>query len=188
MKIAAIPALLALSAVAQAALVKFSVIVPDAATVEVSIGGKATALTRPDANIPLYTGQAETGSETKYKYVAAGRAETFDRALPTGAATYNDFIDRPITYANIPELPWPIEKDVSVFFLHFEELKIFVAREAPHTTFCVPAVVCRMSHVVCLISIQPTNQPRTHTTSRQATSDIQHTHTRQTHIKAAGYK
>ncbi|KAG0315045.1 hypothetical protein BGZ97_008704 [Linnemannia gamsii] len=111
MKIAAIPALLALSAVAQAALVKFSVIVPDAATVEVSIGGKATALTRPDANIPLYTGQAETGSETKYKYVAAGRAETFDRALPTGAATYNDFIDRPITYANIPELPWPIEKD-----------------------------------------------------------------------------
>lgn len=115
MKIAAIPALLALSAVAQAALVKFSVIAPGATTVEVSIGGKATALTKADPNVPLYSGQAETGAETKYKYVAAGKAETFDRALPTGAATYNDFIDRPITYANIPELPWPIEKDVSVF-------------------------------------------------------------------------
>ncbi|KAF9143314.1 hypothetical protein BG015_000469, partial [Linnemannia schmuckeri] len=111
MKIATIPALLALSAVAQAALVKFSVIAPDAATVEVQIGGKNTALTRPDANVPLYTGQAETGAETKYKYVAAGRAEAFDRTIPTTGATYNEFLDRPITYANIPELPWPIEKD-----------------------------------------------------------------------------
>ncbi|KAF8940744.1 hypothetical protein BGZ47_007623 [Haplosporangium gracile] len=111
MKIATIPALLALSAVAQAALVKFSVIAPDAATVEVQIGGTNTALTRPDANVPLYTGQAEAGAETKYKYVAAGRAEAFDRTIPTTGATYNEFLDRPVAYANIPELPWPIEKD-----------------------------------------------------------------------------
>ncbi|KAF9319751.1 hypothetical protein BGZ91_004884 [Linnemannia elongata] len=111
MKIATIPALLALSAVAQAALVKFSVIAPDAATVEVQIGGKNTALTKADPNVPLYTGQAETGAETKYKYVAAGRAEAFDRTVPTTGATYNEFLDRPISYANIPELPWPVEKD-----------------------------------------------------------------------------
>jgi hypothetical protein len=111
MKIATISTLLALSAVAQAALVKFSVIAPDAATVEVSVGGKLTALTKADPNVPYYTGSAETGADTKYKYVAGGRTEAFDRALPTGASTYNDFLDRPITYANIPELPWPIEKN-----------------------------------------------------------------------------
>lgn len=148
MKIATIPALLALSAVAQAALVKFSVIAPDAATVEVQIAGKNTALTKSDPNVPLYTGQAETGAETKYKYVAAGRAEAFDRTVPTTGSTYNEFLDRPVTYANIPELPWPIEKDVSCFFF-IRDAQIIMCKDAPYTTFfsgflqsCV--VVCRV--------------------------------------------
>jgi hypothetical protein len=31
------------------------------------------------------------------------------------SATLNDFYDRPVTYANIPKLPWPIKEDVSKF-------------------------------------------------------------------------
>ncbi|KAG0214749.1 hypothetical protein BGX33_001866 [Mortierella sp. NVP41] len=111
MKIA-ITALLALSAVAQAAQVKFSVVAPGETTVQVSVNGAAHALTAADPTIPYFTGTVETGSDTKYKYVAGGKTEAFDRVLPAGAsATYNDFLDRPITYANIPELPWPIEKN-----------------------------------------------------------------------------
>jgi hypothetical protein len=29
------------------------------------------------------------------------------------SVTLNDFYDRPVTYANIPKLPWPIKEDVS---------------------------------------------------------------------------
>jgi hypothetical protein len=112
MKIA-IASLLALSAVAQAAMVKFSVIAPGETTVQVSVNGQVTALTAADPTIPVFTGSAETGADKKYKYVAGGRTESFERTLPTGTSTYNDFLDRPITYADIPELPWPIEKDVS---------------------------------------------------------------------------
>ncbi|KAF9928212.1 hypothetical protein FBU30_002555 [Linnemannia zychae] len=110
MKIA-IPAFLALSAVAQAALVKFSVVAPQSTGVQVSVNGQLTALTQPDPNVPYFTGQAETGSAKTYKYVAGTHTEGFERNLPSGDATYNDFLDRPITYANIPELPWPIEKN-----------------------------------------------------------------------------
>ncbi|KAG0027244.1 hypothetical protein BGZ83_005275, partial [Gryganskiella cystojenkinii] len=70
-------------------------------------------LTAADPTIPYFTGVAETGSDTEYKYQAGGITESFVRTLPAASrtSTYNDFINRPITYANIPELPWPIEKD-----------------------------------------------------------------------------
>ncbi|KAK3833693.1 MAG: coth protein-domain-containing protein [Linnemannia gamsii] len=111
MKIA-IASMLALSAVAQAALVKFNVIAPGQTSVQVTVNGQTTALTCADAAaLPVFTGSVETGADKKYKYVAGGQAEAFERDLPTGASTYNDFFDRPITYANIPELPWPIEKN-----------------------------------------------------------------------------
>ncbi|KAG0367336.1 hypothetical protein BGX24_003278 [Mortierella sp. AD032] len=111
MKIA-IASMLALSAVAQAALVKFNVIAPGEKSVQVTVNGQTTTLTCADPlTIPVFTGSVETGADKKYKYVAGGRAEAFERDLPTGASTYNDFLDRPVTYANIPELPWPIEKN-----------------------------------------------------------------------------
>ncbi|KAF9025907.1 hypothetical protein CPC16_010294 [Podila verticillata] len=100
-----------LASSALAAQVKFSVIAPGGSNVQVSVNGQNVALTAADPTVPVFTGTAETGSDTKYKYVVAGKTEPFDRALPTGASTYNDFFDRPVTYANIPELPWPIEKD-----------------------------------------------------------------------------
>ncbi|KAG0355062.1 coth protein-domain-containing protein [Gamsiella multidivaricata] len=108
----ALSALLALAATARAAQVTFHVVAPGATTVQVSVNGQLTALTAADPTLPIFTGAAETGADTKYKYVAGGTAETFDRELPSGKTeTYNDFLDRPVTYANIPELPWPIEND-----------------------------------------------------------------------------
>ncbi|KAG0296405.1 hypothetical protein BGZ98_000979 [Dissophora globulifera] len=106
-----ITAFLTLSAIAQAAQVKFSVVAPGATAVQVSVNGQFTSLTAPDASVPYFTGYAETGSDTKYKYVADGHTEAFDRIIPSGASTYNDFLNRPVTYANIPNMPWPIEKD-----------------------------------------------------------------------------
>ncbi|KAF9402999.1 hypothetical protein BGZ94_004753 [Podila epigama] len=101
-----------LASVALAAQVKFNVVAPGGTNVQVSVNGQNHALTAADPSVPVFTGTVETGSDTKYKYVVAGKAEDFDRPLPTGrTSTYNDFIDRPITYADIPELPWPIEKD-----------------------------------------------------------------------------
>ncbi|KAG0356969.1 hypothetical protein BG005_004054 [Podila minutissima] len=100
-----------LASSALAAQVQFSVVAPGGSNVQVSVNGQNVALTAADPTIPVFTGKAETGSDTKYKYVVAGKAEPFDRALPTGASTYNDFYERPVTYANIPELPWPIEEN-----------------------------------------------------------------------------
>ncbi|KAF9996752.1 hypothetical protein BGZ79_009534 [Entomortierella chlamydospora] len=99
---------LALTAIAQAAQVTFHVIAPGAKTVQVSVNGQLTALTASNPSIPLFSGAAETGSDTKYKYVADSVTETFDRQLPSGTETYNEFLGRPVTYADIPELPWPI--------------------------------------------------------------------------------
>lgn len=110
------PCILALAAAVQAAQVTFRVVAPGASSVSVLVNGQQAALTAADPTIPYFTGVAETGADTKYKYLAGGVTETFDRTLPTAGrtSTYNDFINRPITYANIPELPWPIEKDVGV--------------------------------------------------------------------------
>lgn len=122
-----------LASSALAAQVKFSVIAPGGSNVQVSVNGQNVALTAADPTVPVFTGTAETGSDTKYKYVVAGKTEPFDRALPTGASTYNDFFDRPVTYANIPELPWPIEKDVSVFRMKIE-MNCFNCLFPPHLT------------------------------------------------------
>ncbi|KAG0330304.1 hypothetical protein BGZ99_005998 [Dissophora globulifera] len=98
-----------LAASSQAAQVTFHVVAPGATTVQVSVNGQLTAMTASDPSIPYFSGIAETGADTKYKYVAGGQAEAFDRALPSGRTeTYNDFLGRPVTYADIPELPWPI--------------------------------------------------------------------------------
>ncbi|KAF9976315.1 hypothetical protein BGZ65_007886, partial [Modicella reniformis] len=102
-------AILALAAVAQAAQVNFRVVAPGATTVQVSVNGQVYPLTAADPTIPYFTGSGETGAGTKYKYVAGGVTETFDRTLPAGSDTKNDFFNRPVTYADIPELPWPIE-------------------------------------------------------------------------------
>ncbi|GJJ75489.1 spore coat protein H [Entomortierella parvispora] len=104
--------ILALAAVAQAAQITFRVVAPGATSVSVLVNGQQTALSAADPTVPYFTGVAETGSDSKYKYQAGGVAETFDRPLPAGrTSTLNDFINRPVTYADIPELPWPIEKD-----------------------------------------------------------------------------
>ncbi|KAG0335617.1 hypothetical protein BG004_008380 [Podila humilis] len=102
-----------LASSALAAQVKFNVVAPGGTNVQVSVNGQTVALTAADPTVPVFTGTAETGSDTKYKYIVAGKAEAFDRALPAAGrtSTYNDYIDRPVTYADIPELPWPIEKD-----------------------------------------------------------------------------
>ncbi|KAG0224122.1 coth protein-domain-containing protein [Mortierella sp. GBAus27b] len=102
-------AILALAAAAQAAQVSFHVIAPGGKDVKVLVNGQQTALTAADPTVPYFTGTAETGADTKYKYIVGGVQETFDRAVPTTASTLNDFFERPVTYADIPELPWPIE-------------------------------------------------------------------------------
>ncbi|KAL7325340.1 Invasin CotH3 [Mucor circinelloides] len=101
-----------LVAIAQAATVKFNVIAPSATDVKVSVNGQQIALSAADPNVPYFTGNAEVGSAKDYKYVVGGAEETFTRNLDsTKASTLNDFYNRPVTYANIPKLPWPIEKD-----------------------------------------------------------------------------
>ncbi|GAN09955.1 hypothetical protein MAM1_0306c09488 [Mucor ambiguus] len=101
-----------LVAIAQAATVKFNVIAPSATDVKVSVNGQQVALTAADPNVPYFSGNAEVGSAKEYKYVVGGAEETFTRALDsTKASTLNDFYNRSVTYANIPKLPWPIEKD-----------------------------------------------------------------------------
>ncbi|KAF9203297.1 hypothetical protein BGZ49_006557 [Haplosporangium sp. Z 27] len=105
-------AFLALAAIAQAAQVTFNVIAPNVTTVQVSVNGQLTTLNSADPTSPIFSGAADTGSDTHYKYVAGGVSEAFDRQLPSGSsATFYDFLNRPVTYADIPELPWPIENN-----------------------------------------------------------------------------
>ncbi|RCH81562.1 hypothetical protein CU098_006773, partial [Rhizopus stolonifer] len=96
----------------EAASVKFNVIAPNATDVKVSVNGQQVALTASIPNVPYYTGNAEVGSAKEYKYVFGGVEESFSRALDSSkSSTLNDFANRPVTYANIPQLPWPIEKE-----------------------------------------------------------------------------
>ncbi|CAO3680059.1 unnamed protein product [Rhizopus stolonifer] len=99
-----------LVAIAKAASIQFNVIAPSATDVKVSVNGQQVALTASDANVPYFVGSAEVGSSSTYKYVVGGTEESFDRSL-TGItnSTLNDFYNRPVTYANIPQLPSPIE-------------------------------------------------------------------------------
>lgn len=119
----------------QAGSVTFRVIAPGSTDVKVSINGQQSQLTQQDPNIPYFIGQAELSNDAKYKvsskivpvsslfdnltfldtkqYVAGGTEEPFDRTLDKGrSSTRNDFFNRSVTYANIPELPWPIKDKV----------------------------------------------------------------------------
>ncbi|KAG1039762.1 hypothetical protein G6F43_012435 [Rhizopus delemar] len=101
-----------LVAITHAASIKFNVIAPNATDVKVSVNGQQVTLTASDANVPYFTGSAEVGASKTYKYVAGGTEEGFDRSLDgITNSTLNDFYNRPVTYANLPQLPWPIEKD-----------------------------------------------------------------------------
>ncbi|KAF7725389.1 hypothetical protein EC973_009657 [Apophysomyces ossiformis] len=108
-------ALIALSflAAVNAATVEFRVIAPGATgDVQVSINGQNTKLNAPDADVPYFVGNADLANNAVYKYVVNGKTEEFDRKLEAGRnATRNDFFERPVTYANIPELPWPIKEN-----------------------------------------------------------------------------
>ncbi|KAI9256702.1 coth protein-domain-containing protein [Sporodiniella umbellata] len=93
-----------------AALVDFYVISPESRVVQVSVGGALTTLKPVAPNIPLYTGSVETGKATTYSYLTESEEEVFVRTLPSGASrTLNDFFGRPITYANITDLPRPLD-------------------------------------------------------------------------------
>ncbi|CAO3596830.1 unnamed protein product [Absidia cylindrospora] len=97
-------------AMTNAATVTFNVIAPGASEVQVSVNGQQTKLNAKDADVPLFSGQMDAPDDAKYKYVVGGTAEEFDRSLEKGrTATRNDFYNRPVTYANIPQLPWPIK-------------------------------------------------------------------------------
>ncbi|KAI7903665.1 coth protein-domain-containing protein [Cokeromyces recurvatus] len=101
-----------LIAISQAATVKFNVIAPSATDVKVSVNGQQVSLTASDPNVPYFTGNAEVGSAKDYKYVIGGVEESFTRALDSSkSSTLNDFMNRPVTYANIPKLPWPIKNN-----------------------------------------------------------------------------
>jgi hypothetical protein len=94
----------------QAAIIQFNVLSPGSNSVQVNVNNKLTALTAPTAGIPFYTGSVDIGSAKTYKYVSDSKAEGFSRDLPIDAgSTCNDFFNRPITYANIPKLPRPLD-------------------------------------------------------------------------------
>ncbi|CEI85667.1 hypothetical protein RMCBS344292_00124 [Rhizopus microsporus] len=102
----------ALLVAVHAANIQFNVIAPSATDVKVSVNGQQVALKASNPSVPYFTGTAETGSATTYKYVVGGTEESFDRSLKgITNSTYNDFINRPVTYANLPQLPWPIENN-----------------------------------------------------------------------------
>ncbi|KAI8141865.1 coth protein-domain-containing protein [Fennellomyces sp. T-0311] len=108
----AVVAILLLGNHCLAATVQFRVVAPSATDVQVSINGQLTPLSAQDPDIPYFVGQAEAADQAKYKYVVGGTAEPFERTLEPGrTATRNDFYNRPITYADIPKLPWPIKEN-----------------------------------------------------------------------------
>ncbi|KAG1454123.1 hypothetical protein G6F56_007399 [Rhizopus delemar] len=101
-----------LVAIAHAATLQFNVIAPNATDVKVSVNGQQVALTASNPNVPYFTGSAEVGSSTTYKYIAGSSEESFDRSLDgITNSTLNDFYNRQVTYANLPQLPWPIAED-----------------------------------------------------------------------------
>ncbi|KAI8967146.1 coth protein-domain-containing protein [Mycotypha africana] len=99
-----------LLATAEAGQVTFNVISPGATTVQVKVNGKTTSLEAPYNNVPFYTGKVDVGSETSYRYIADDKAEEFTRQLTSGKEeTYNEFFGRPVTYAQLPKLPRPLD-------------------------------------------------------------------------------
>ncbi|KAF7727368.1 hypothetical protein EC973_007611 [Apophysomyces ossiformis] len=102
-----------LVACSNAAQIDFRVVAPGATNVEVSVNGQTTKLAASDPSVPYFTGKAEAADGAHYKYIVNGQPEGFERALEKGrASTRNDFHNRPVTYANIPKLPWPIKDNM----------------------------------------------------------------------------
>ncbi|KAI8887926.1 hypothetical protein K501DRAFT_174301 [Backusella circina FSU 941] len=105
MKSLSIIALTCLAAV-HAANVEFKVLVPDATeSVEVSINGANFPLARIDQDLPLFVGSADLPEGQTYNYVSDGVPESFTRTHSAGDSTYNELFGRPISYADIPEIP-----------------------------------------------------------------------------------
>lgn len=95
---------------AQAATVQFNVISPGSKTVQVYVDGKVSSLSASIANVPFYTGSVEVGTASSYKYVSDNKTEVFSRTLSKDTTiTFNEYYNRPITYANIPVLPRPLD-------------------------------------------------------------------------------
>lgn len=96
----------------QTAAFQFNVIAPNSKDVQVIVNGQSYPLSANIADVPYYQGDVDIGVATEYKYAVDGVEEAFTRALDnTQEATLNDFHNRPITYANIPPLPWPIQNE-----------------------------------------------------------------------------
>ncbi|KAI8061228.1 coth protein-domain-containing protein [Thamnidium elegans] len=105
MKSLTLAALTVLTAV-NAASVTFKVIAPSSeGTVQVEVNGQLTTLTAADPDVPYFTGTAELGADENYKYVVDGTPEDCTRTLENESSTRNEFYNRPVTYANIPDLP-----------------------------------------------------------------------------------
>lgn len=98
-----------LLASAEAAFVQFNVVSPGAKSVQVNVNGQISDLYHSDLNVPFYTNSIEVGGAQTYSYIADGKQEEFSRPVPAGNSTYNDYFGRPITYANIPALPRPLD-------------------------------------------------------------------------------
>ncbi|KAJ8659409.1 hypothetical protein O0I10_004771, partial [Lichtheimia ornata] len=97
------------AAYAQAAT--FKVVAPGAKnSVQVVIDGARTNLHANDTDVPYFVGDASCDAPCSYKYAVDGVEEDFHRKLE-GATTRNDVYSRPVTYADLPDLPHPIKKD-----------------------------------------------------------------------------
>ncbi|KAI8639580.1 coth protein-domain-containing protein [Parasitella parasitica] len=97
---------------AEAASVTFNVVSPNAEKVQVKVNGKTTTLEAPIPNVPFFNGTVDVSSESTYTYISDGKSENFDRDLPDGrSSTFNDFYGRPITVADIPALPRPLDNN-----------------------------------------------------------------------------
>lgn len=67
-----------------------------------------------DKTVCVLTRLSARNSFHHHQYVVNGQAESFDRTLDGGRTnTRNDFYNRQVTYANIPQLPSPIPDNVS---------------------------------------------------------------------------
>ncbi|ORX55643.1 hypothetical protein DM01DRAFT_1366842 [Hesseltinella vesiculosa] len=148
-------AISAILSISQAAAVTFNVIAPGAQDVQVIVNnGSPVTLTAKDPSVPVFTGQADAAGKATYKYVVGGTAEGFERTLESGrTATRNDFFDRPITYANLPELPWPIPNrwarggpETALFDSNYIP-SIFVTGDPKQLDHIIKTVPCDLANV-----------------------------------------
>ncbi|KAG0339265.1 hypothetical protein BG000_002521 [Podila horticola] len=105
----------------EANMITFNVVgFPTAATniFGVDIGGAVTKLATNESTFPLWSGVVPgSNSAVEYKYVeltpagAQVKAETFTRKLnsTTDTQTWNEFFERPVTYHQLPRLPYSFQ-------------------------------------------------------------------------------